>query len=131
MSGLQKVEKIFLSTLDDITSQFEDVYSKELSSTFNGLDVELKGVPPGNGYNYFRCIKGKIAGVHFWLSNPEYERPQPLCEFQVTGQDQFGRGFNERVSERMILTQIPWQNFVPPKEFMIVPEDPSHGGDST
>lgn len=131
MSSLQKVEKIFLSTLDEITSQLEEVYSKELSNTFNGLEVELKSIPPGNGYNYSRCVKGKVVSVHFWLSNPEYERPQPLCEFKVLGQDQFGGEFNERVSERMIMTQIPWQNFVSPIEFMIVPEVTSNEGDDT
>ncbi len=114
MLGLQEVEKHFLNALSELESSLEDTYSLALSKAFNELEVELRPIPAGYGFSYIRNIKGKISGVKFWLSNPEYERPQPLCEFSIAGTDQYGVAFSEKVSERQILTPLPWKNFIPP-----------------
>ena len=110
--GYKKIEKEFLGHLDDLQSQLLDFYSEKMTNAFKDLEVTLNMIPPGNGYSYERYVKAKIIKVNFWLSNPEYERPVPVCKFEIMGQDQFGRQFCEPVSEKQISTKIPWQNFI-------------------
>ena len=127
MSNFAKFSSLYQESTDDILDQLNDIYLERLNTIFMDLDVELRR-PMGNGFAYERCVKGKIRSVQLWVSKPNFEIPLLMCRFEVRGEDQFGVAFDESVKESEFLTKIPWQNFVPFGEFMVIPEENKDGG---
>lgn len=121
MSNFQKVDSRYHELASFLLDGLTDHFREKMEQAFKQVDLDIL-VPAGAEFSYDRSIKARVDHVYFYLSAPRGEDRILLCKFDVVGVDQHGAKFSERLTEKQIGHQLPWDKIELPSDAKMILE---------
>jgi hypothetical protein len=107
MSDFQKVDSRYHELSSCLMDGLTDCFRERMEQVFKQVDLDIHW-PAGGEFLYERLIRARVDHVYFYLSAPRGEDRILLYRFDVTGVDQFGAKFSERLTDKQIGHLLPW-----------------------